>query len=258
MKLSYVSILFIVAFATSGIKSQSVTDNLIDDGVKPVWTRDNNLLDDFVQQLIDDFGKVQHATNVESIPQVKDRSGSLGYSGITGDVNQRIENVRNEIKELIPVARQSVAEEIAQGNRDKVLLALVNFLGATFGVLLNSVDTEGSLTSFMSLPESNQILILAQLMYGYGYVGPFALEYEKSVPTCGIFEYEQVEYEYSFIDHGYSADPNVLKYFTTEAATSYKKALYCILSRKGSNGDAKKLDALIDLLAELQREKLDN
>ena len=30
MKLSYVSILFIVAFATSGIKSQSVTDNLID------------------------------------------------------------------------------------------------------------------------------------------------------------------------------------------------------------------------------------
>merc|ERR1739846_61215 len=129
---------------------------------------------------------------------------------------------------------------------------------ATFGVLLNSVDTEGSLTSFMSLPESNQILILAQLMYGYGYVGPFALEYEKSVPTCGIFEYEQVEYEYSFIDHGYSADPNVLKYFTTEAATSYKKALYCILSRKGSNGDAKKLDALIDLLAELQREKLDN
>jgi len=31
MKLSYVSILFIVAFATSGIKSQSVTDNLIDD-----------------------------------------------------------------------------------------------------------------------------------------------------------------------------------------------------------------------------------
>ena len=63
---------------------------------------------------------------------------------------------------------------------------------ATFGVLLNSVDTDGSLTNFMSLPESNQILILAQLMYGYGYVGPFALEYENAVPTCGIFEYEQV------------------------------------------------------------------
>ena len=59
-------------------------------------------------------------------------------------------------------------------------------------MLLNSVDTDGSLTSFMSLPESNQILILAQLMYGYGYVGPFALEYEDAMPTCGIFEYEQV------------------------------------------------------------------
>ena len=87
------------------------------------------MLDDFVQQLIDDFGKVQHATNAKSIPQVKERSGSLGFSGITGDVNQRIENVKSEIKELIPVARQSVAEEIAQSNRDKVLLALVNFLG---------------------------------------------------------------------------------------------------------------------------------
>jgi len=257
MKLSYVSILFIVAFATSGIKSQSVTDNLIDDGVQPIWTRNNNLLDDFVQQLIDDFGKVQHATNANSIPQVKERSGSLGFSGITGDVNQRIENVRTEIKELIPVARQSVAEEIAQSNRDKVLLALVNFLGATFGVLLNSVDTDGSLTNFMSLPESNQILILAQLMYGYGYVGPFALEYEDAMPTCGIFEYEQVEFEYSFIDNPTVA-PAVLKYFTTEAASGYKKALYCITSRKGSNGEAKKLDALIDLQAELQREKLDN
>lgn len=87
------------------------------------------MLDDLVEQLVDDFGKVQHATNAEWVPQVKERSGSLGFSGITGDVNQRIENVRTEIKEFIPIARQSVAEEIAQGNRDKVLLALVNFLG---------------------------------------------------------------------------------------------------------------------------------
>ena len=40
----------------------------------------------------------------------------------------------------------------------------------------------------------------------------------------------QVEYEYSFIDHGYSEDPAVLSYFTTEAANAYKKALYCIVS----------------------------
>ena len=57
------------------------------------------------------------------------RSGSLGYGGITGDINQRIGNVRQEIKELIGPAKQSVREEIAQNNRDLILLALVNFLG---------------------------------------------------------------------------------------------------------------------------------
>ena len=45
---------------------------------------------------------------------------------------------------------------------------------------------------FMNPPESNQILVLAQLLYGYGYVGPFALEYEKTALDCGLFDYEQV------------------------------------------------------------------
>ena len=44
----------------------------------------------------------------------------------------------------------------------------------------------------MELPESNQILVLAQLMYGYGYVTPFALEYEKGPLTCGLHDYESV------------------------------------------------------------------
>ena len=39
----------------------------------------------------------------------------------------------------------------------------------------------------------------------------------------------QVEFEYSFIDNPTVA-PAVLKYFTTEAASGYKKALYCIVS----------------------------
>ena len=41
----------------------------------------------------------------------------------------------------------------------------------------------------------------------------------------------QVEFEYSFIDNPTVA-PTVLKYFTTEAASGYKKALYCIVSLK--------------------------
>ena len=51
------------------------------------------------------------------------------------------------------------------------------------------------LTTFMSLSEGQQILVLAQILYGYGYSTSFAFEYEKSVPECGLFEYEQVCYQ---------------------------------------------------------------
>lgn len=257
MHSSYGLIIYIVAYIFSQTCAQTITDNIIDGGVPHF----NNKLDDLLTQLIHDFGKGNYGstgsiTNDGPLPVLSRRSGSLGYNGLTGDIHQRLANVREEIKGLIAPARKSVEEDIAKDNRDKILLALVNFLGATFGVLLNSEGPDG-LTTFINLPEGNQILVIAHLMYGYGYVGPFALEYDKTALDCGLFDYERVEYEYSFIDHGYSEDPAVVKYFTTEAANEYKKALYCITSRKGSNSEAKKLDALIDLQAELQRERID-
>jgi len=251
MNSSYGLISYIAAFLLMQTCAQSVTDNIIDGGIPHM----NNNLDDLLTQLIRDVANSQRE-EVLPPPTLTKRSGSIGYGGLTGDIHQRLANVREEIKGLIGPARKSVEEEIAQSNRDKILLALVNFLGATFGVLLNSMGPDG-LTMFMNLPESNQILVMAQLLYGYGYVGPFALEYEKTALDCGLFDYEQVEYEYSFIDHGYSEDPAVLRYFTTEAANAYKKALYCITSRKGSNSEAKRLATLIDLQAQLQRERLD-
>jgi len=251
MNSSYGLISYIAAFLLMQTCAQSVTDNIIDGGVPQM----NNNLDDLLTQLIRDVANSQREEVLPPSTLTK-RSGSIGYGGLTGDIHQRLANVREEIKGLIGPARKSVEEEIAQSNRDKILLALVNFLGATFGVLLNSMGPDG-LTMFMNLPESNQILVMAQLLYGYGYVGPFALEYEKTALDCGLFDYEQVEYEYSFIDHGYSEDPAVLRYFTTEAANAYKKALYCITSRKGSNSEAKRLATLIDLQAQLQRERLD-
>jgi len=251
MNSSYGLISYIAAFLLMQTCAQSVTDNIIDGGIPHM----NNNLDDLLTQLIRDVANSQRE-EVVSPSTLSKRSGSIGYGGLTGDIHQRLANVREEIKGLIGPARKSVEEEIAQSNRDKILLALVNFLGATFGVLLNSMGPDG-LTMFMNLPESNQILVMAQLLYGYGYVGPFALEYEKTALDCGLFDYEQVEYEYSFIDHGYSEDPAVLRYFTTEAANAYKKALYCITSRKGSNSEAKRLVTLIDLQAQLQRERLD-
>jgi len=252
MNSSYGLILYTAAFLLLQTCAQSVTDNFIDGGIPHM----NNKLDDLLTQLIRDASNSHHGRDELQQSTLSKRSGSIGYGGLTGDIHQRLANVREEIKGLIAPARKSVEEEIAQSNRDKILLALVNFLGATFGVLSNSMGPDG-LTTFINLPESNQILVLAQLLYGYGYVGPFALEYEKTALNCGLFDYEQVEYEYSFIDHGYSEDPAVLKYFTTEAANAYRKALYCITSRKGSNGDAKRLDTLIGLQAQLQRERLD-
>ena len=70
---------------------------------------------------------------------------------------------------------------------------MLNYFIATFGVLSNSMVND-ELTTFVDLPESNQILVLAQLLYGYGYVGPFALEYEKTALNCGLIDYEEVLY----------------------------------------------------------------
>ena len=89
----------------------------------------NNKLDDLLTQLIHDASNSQHVRDELPPSTLTKRSGSIGYGGLTGDINQRLANVREEIKGLIAPARKSVEEEIAQNNRDKILLALVNFLG---------------------------------------------------------------------------------------------------------------------------------
>ena len=89
----------------------------------------NNNLDDLLSQLIRDVANSHRHEEVVAPSTLSKRSGSIGYGGLTGDVNQRLANVREEIKGLIGPARKSVEEEVAQNNRDKILLALVNFLG---------------------------------------------------------------------------------------------------------------------------------
>ena len=91
----------------------------------------NNNLDDLLTQLIRDVANSQRE-EVVGPSTLSKRSGSIGYGGLTGDIHQRLANVREEIKGLIGPARKSVEEEIAQSNRDKILLALVNFLGGKF------------------------------------------------------------------------------------------------------------------------------
>ena len=73
-----------------------------------------------------------------SLSQLKNSDGGnrrQSFGGVTGDLNQRIRNVRFELKECIAPAIASVEADIASDNADKVILALTNFLGGTSYVL---------------------------------------------------------------------------------------------------------------------------
>ena len=57
-------------------------------------------------------------------------SRSDGLTGfLANDLEGRILNVRQEIKDSIPGAVRSVEADIAASNRDNGILALTNFLG---------------------------------------------------------------------------------------------------------------------------------
>lgn len=64
--------------------------------------------------------------------------------------------------------------------------------------LYNSTAFFGVLKSFrgdlntVSTDLGGVILAIGQVLYGYGYVGPFALEYKKTRLTCGIPDYIRV------------------------------------------------------------------
>lgn len=181
------------------------------------------LADDMFQQTQADIVKERLSKDYEL---ANERSGSLGYGGLTGDPHTRISNVRNEIVDCIPHAIESVQADIAESNRKKIILALTNFLGATFGIL----KIFNNNFSFFDLTAGSQLLVTAQLAYGYGYVAPFALEYEDTNLGCGIPDFKGVSHEYQFIEYGgYNTDKTVLKFYAREQANKYKKALYCIV-----------------------------
>ena len=63
-----------------------------------------------------------------SPPKLERRSSFNG--NIRADINTRITNTLQTIREKIPTAVDSVEDDIAISNRDKVILALANFLGS--------------------------------------------------------------------------------------------------------------------------------
>ena len=96
-----------------------------------------------------------------------------------------------------------------------------------FGVLK---ATAGS-TNWADVSTGNKIQVFAQILYGYGYWGPFALEYEASRVDCGLTDVERTVYEYGYITD-YSVanlNPTIGTYFTSELNAALKENVYCLV-----------------------------
>ncbi len=98
-----------------------------------------------------------------------------------------------------------------------------------FGVLK---ATAGS-TNWEDVSTGNKIQVFAQILYGYGYWGPFALEYEKSRVDCGLYDLKSVLDEYGYVVHyePSNLDATIASYFISELNGAMKEKLYCIVIR---------------------------
>ncbi len=92
--------------------------------------------------------------------------------------------------------------------------------------------------------------MIAELLYGYGYWGPFLLKFEDARLDCDTYDLDHVLNEYKFLtdmgrnygylSNGYADDPKahltdvtdpvVLQYYAVEFNHAIKRALYCIVS----------------------------
>ena len=82
-----------------------------------------------------------------------------------------------------------------------------------------------------TVPVGPKIQATAQAIYGYGYVAPFALEYEANRLTCGTKEFEAALQEFSFLDNPDPETPvALLTYFTTKLNHAFKRNVGCIVS----------------------------
>ena len=74
-----------------------------------------------------------------------------------------------------------------------------------FSVVFGVLKTTGASTDWNDVSNGNKIQVFAQILYGYGYWGPFALEYEESSVDCGIPDFEKTLLEYGYVtDYHYN------------------------------------------------------
>ena len=102
-----------------------------------------------------------------------------------------------------------------------------------FSVVFGVLKATGAATNWADVSTGNKIQVFAQILYGYGYWGPFALEYESSNVDCGLYDFENAISAYGYVTDYYKAnlDPAIATYFTTELNGAIKEKLYCLVSR---------------------------
>ena len=98
------------------------------------------------------------------------------------------------------------------------------------------------------------IQFFAQLLYGYGYWGPFFLEYEKSTVDCGAYDLD-LALEDIFYSTSFELDPAFGNYITTEFNGKIKENFNCLISRSPENQLVNELNAYIDIYTQLLSEK---
>ena len=93
-----------------------------------------------------------------------------------GDLESRIQTTLNKIRTTIPTAIESVENDIAISNRDKVILALANFLGSMCFLSHFKDNTGASLERVPRVPRH-------PLRFGNGCLAPVLiiyLDFERS------------------------------------------------------------------------------
>jgi len=173
----------------------------------------------------------------------------------------------------LPAAIEEAKSAVEQGtldtNRDKLITGLCCLIAAISGKL---GVLEGN--NLATLTTGQQLALLAQGSWGYGYWGPFLLDLDETDPGCGLQDFNKVVYEYSFItslhqtygqDHysgGYTSGspddrPELRAYYLGEFGRKLKLELHCITSQAASSSEASQVVTLIEKYVRLGQERLE-
>ncbi len=114
----------------------------------------------------------------------RDAAAEQGYLDAAHEVDSRLDTVLSQLRYSLPRARASVEEDIASTNRDRAIIGLANLFGSLFGV---ASATHGDV-ELGSLKDSEKVQVVAEFLYGYGYWGPFLLQFEDARLDCGEYE----------------------------------------------------------------------